>query len=227
MNNRWSQWQEKWDSFSKRERVLLLLTAVAIPVVVIYIWIIEPAVKTLQSVPPKITALDQDIKGQKRVLDLLKSQEVEDPNIAAREELRQLRTQLSALNQEIRNATSNLVSPDQMLGLMKSVLTDNAGVKLVSARSLEVQTQQLDSSEPAEGETDEAETKPKALVYLHPFEIELEGTYQGLYDYLQTIEHLDAVFFWDELSYEVDEYPKAKVRIRVHTLSSEEGWLGA
>ena len=33
-------------------------------------------------------------------------------------------------------------------------------------------------------------------------------------------------FYWDELSYQVDEYPNATVSLRVRTVSMSEEWIG-
>ncbi|PIE20535.1 MAG: hypothetical protein CSA61_01210 [Neptuniibacter caesariensis] len=216
-------WSDKWNGLSKRERLLMLLTITVIPLALVFILLIEPALITLDKTPPKINALKMDIEGQQRIFELLQGQEVRDPNVEARAELRQLRQQLSNVNSEIKRAATNLVSPDQMLALMHSVLEDNQGIKLVSARSLGVKTMNLGGNDTAP----EGEDEPKTTIFVHPFEIELKGTYQGLYNYLQKIEQLDGVFFWDMLEYTVDEHPQALIRIKVHTLSSEAGWLGA
>lgn len=223
MSKRFQNWSDKWQAFSPRERVLLLFTAVVAPAVLIFIFLLEPALITLQKTPAKIESLQTEIDSQQRVLDLLRGQQVKDPNVAARAELKKLRTQLSDVNNEIRRAATNLVTPDQMLSMLHSVLADDQGIKLVSAKSLGVESMQLGEQVEDEG----AEAAAQAVVYVHPFELQLTGTYQGLYNYLQKIEQLEGVFFWDLLEYEVDSHPEAVIRIKVHTLSSEEGWLGA
>ena len=226
MSKRFQNWSAKWQGFSPRERILLLFTAVVAPVVLIFIFLLEPALITLQKTPAKIESLQTEINSQQRVLDLLRGQQAKDPNVAARAELKKLRTQLSDVNNEIRRAATNLVTPDQMLSMLHSVLADDQGIKLVSAKSLGVEPMQL--GEPVDEEGTEATVETaQAVVYVHPFELQLAGTYQGLYNYLQKIEQLEGVFFWDLLEYEVDSHPEAVIRIKVHTLSSEEGWLGA
>ncbi|WP_415889645.1 hypothetical protein ACMXYV_17305 [Neptuniibacter sp. SY11_33] len=226
MNKRWQEWDSKWSELTARERVMLLLVGLVAPLALIFVFLIEPAMIVLQKVPSKIEAMQTSIDAQDRVLQLLKSQEPKDPNVEARAELKRLRTQLSEANQDIKRAATNLVSPDQMLSLLRSVLASEQGISLVSAKSLPVVAKQL-NEKPVDADKDTKSGGPEAVIFIHPFELELEGTYQGLYDYLQKIEQLDGVFFWDTLEYKVDEYPSAKVKIKVHTLSSEAGWLGA
>lgn len=226
MNKRWQEWDSKWNELTARERIMLLVVGLVAPLALIFVFLIEPAMIVLQKVPSKIEAMQTSIDAQDRVLQLLKSQEPKDPNVEARAELKRLRTQLSDANQDIKRAATNLVSPDQMLTLLRSVLANEQGIALVSAKSLPVVAKQL-NDKPVDADKDTKSVGPEAVIFIHPFELELEGTYQGLYNYLQKIEQLDGVFFWDTLEYKVDEYPSAKVKIKVHTLSSEAGWLGA
>ncbi|WP_415892841.1 hypothetical protein ACMXYN_17220 [Neptuniibacter sp. PT8_73] len=226
MNKRWQEWDSKWSELTARERVMLLLVGLIAPLALIFVFLIEPAMIVLQKVPSKIEAMRTSIDAQDRVLKLLKNQEPKDPNIEARAELKRLRSQLSEANQDIKRAATNLVSPDQMLSLLRSVLANEQGIALVSAKSQPVVAKQLNEKS-VDAEKEANPVGPQAVIFIHPFELELEGTYQGLYDYLQKIEQLDGVFFWDTLEYKVDEYPSAKVKIKVHTLSSEAGWLGA
>ncbi|WP_415899525.1 type II secretion system protein GspM [Neptuniibacter sp. QD48_11] len=226
MNKRWQEWDSKWNELTARERIMLLVVGLVAPLALTFVFLIEPAMIVLQKVPSKIEAMQTSIDAQDRVLQLLKSQEPKDPNVEARAELKRLRSQLSEANQDIKRAATNLVSPDQMLTLLRSVLANEQGIALVSAKSLPVVAKQL-NDKPVDVDKDTKPMGPQAVIFIHPFELELEGTYQGLYDYLQKIEQLDGVFFWDALEYKVDEYPAAKVKIKVHTLSSEAGWLGA
>ncbi|WP_286240541.1 type II secretion system protein GspM [Neptuniibacter halophilus] len=228
MNRRWQVWSDKWAGLSKRERGLVLVTVTLAPLALIYVLLLEPALIKLQKLPAELAELETGIRSQQQVLDLLQSQEPVDPNIAARQQLQKLRAELAAADKKIKESTDQLVSPDQMLGLLRSVLTADTGVELVSIKTLGVETMELEP-EPTDtqtGSTDPSD-QPKAVLYLHPFELELKGSYQGLYNYLQRIEQLDGVFFWDQLDYQVELYPQASIKLRVHTLSSEAGWLGA
>lgn len=228
MSNAFGKNAEKWEALSSRERVLVLFTITIAPLALIYIWLIEPALISIKKVPPQLSVLETGIAGQEKVLTLLKGQEAIDPNIAARAELKRLRLELTEKNDEIKRAATNLVSPDQMLLMLKDVLDNGDSVSLLSARSLAVESMQLGQAEENINSTENTvQAGPVATIFIHPFEIEIEGTFQGVYDYLLRIEQLDGVFFWDSLDYSVEEHPTAKVKIKVHTLSSEAGWLGA
>lgn len=227
MTKQWQAWSERWDALSLRERGLLLLTAVLVPLILIYVLLIEKQWLAAQRIPAQIKSMQQELQHQQRLLDVLNKKQVVSPDDAAREELQSLREELKQQNERIQRAATNLVSPAQMLGMLRSVLAVESGAELLAARSLPVETMALgDDANESSDEADAAE-QVQALVFIHPFEVELQGSYQGIYDYLQRLEDLDGVFFWDLLDYNVEEHPSAKVKLKVHTLSSEEGWLGA
>ncbi|MGH1462357.1 MAG: type II secretion system protein GspM [Neptuniibacter sp.] len=229
MSKQWADWSNRWDTLSKRERGLLLLTAIVVPIVLIYVLLIESSLVSLNKLPKQIDAIESELSHQKRLLTMLQQQEIKDPDIAARKELKSLRQQLKTENDNVRKAARNLVSPQQMLLLLRSVLENDSGADLHAARSLPVQLIQLGNAtdEQGTGSDENANKTGTAVIYQHPFEVELKGNYQGIYRYLQKLEQLEAVFFWDVLEYNVDGHPSATVKIKVHTLSYEAGWLGA
>ena len=226
MNKRWQEWGNKWEQLSLRERGLILLVAATLPLVLIFIFLVEPAVKTLQKVPADIAVLQASVDSQEKVLAMLQSQEAKDPNIKARQALKLLRQRLVEDKAAIKRAATHLVGADEMLKVLRTVLSAETGVALVSARSLPIQERQL--GQPSAEEGDEKEPNAvSAVLYVHPVELVLEGSYQGLYNYLIKLEKIDQKFFWDILEYDVEKYPDARIRLQVHTLSSDAGWLGA
>ena len=63
-------------------------------------------------------------------------------------------------------------------------------------------------------------------VYQHGIEMTFTGSYLDTLGYLKILQNLPWSFYWDDVLFDVDHYPKSTVIIRVHTLSLEEGWLG-
>ena len=63
-------------------------------------------------------------------------------------------------------------------------------------------------------------------VYKHRLVIEMEGTFSGTVDYLESLESLPWQLYWDEIDYQVARYPLARVKILLYSLGPEEGWVG-
>ncbi|MGB0468366.1 MAG: type II secretion system protein GspM [Pontibacterium sp.] len=223
-----------WNNLSRRERVLITVTAAVLPLMLLFIMVLEPALNRLQGVDSHIESLQRSVSAQQRLLTVLQNAEIPDPDIKARQDLQAMVARLEALNANLEHFASKLVSPEQMLGLLHSVLGTEKGLKVLEAYSLPVEpliliTEQADEAPGTrEASADErARALQDAVIYIHYFEMRLEGDYQALYLYLQRLEQLHQGFFWDKLEYQSEVYPNAQIRLRVHTLSTEESWLGA
>ena len=63
-------------------------------------------------------------------------------------------------------------------------------------------------------------------IYTHALNMELEGSYLQLLDYLQRLEQMEQRVFWDILTIDTKEFPTTKIRLQIHTLSLTEDWIG-
>lgn len=62
-------------------------------------------------------------------------------------------------------------------------------------------------------------------VFRHSIRVTLRGKYVDIIRYLQAVETLPWRIFWDELSLEANDYPRALVTVEFHTLSTDEAWF--
>ncbi|MGB0665049.1 MAG: type II secretion system protein GspM [Pontibacterium sp.] len=252
VTNQWTKACATWDAFSRREQWLLSATVVALPLALLFVLVIEPALNTLDGMDQKIAMAQQEVESQQVIIRALESAKKPNPDATARQEIEQLANRLNSVQREISEFSDRLLSPSQMLVLLKTVLAQQKDLKVLSAKSLpvtpvfakqmpslvtkvnETARRQLPRGIPSNVEltsraqaASPADVTQKALVYKHAFEIELEGSYQALYLYLRALEALDDGFFFEYLEYTADAYPTGKILLRVHTLSIDEGWIGA
>lgn len=234
----WRKVDEAWDNLSRREKVLLFLTAAVVPLMLLFVMVLEPALDRMQGVEAQITSLERSVNTQERMLRMLQDAELPDPNAKAQKQLKALMGRLDTLDNEVEQFARNLVGPEQMLGLLHSVLGPENNLKVVEALSLPVEPLVLNNDQEETDSTaitltaeanerERAKAMQDAVIYIHPFEVQLEGSYEALYQYLKGLEALHQGFFWDRLKFTADNYPNASIRLRVHTLSTEESWLGA
>ena len=78
-----------------------------------------------------------------------------------------------------------------------------------------------------EGEKSKLEQRDIPTIYRHGFSIEFDSNYFDTVRYFKKLENLDKQFYWDSVQYQVDEYPGAKIKIFLHTLSLDDDWLGS
>lgn len=241
VNRGWNQVNKAWDNLSKRERLLIVVTTSMMPLMLLFVFVLEPALERLQGVDEQISSLELSVQTQEQILRQYQGAALPDPNAAANSKLMELVRKLEGLDTDLDDFSRKLVGPQQMLGLLHSVLGSEEGLRIIDASSLPVEPLVMQESEDGSSVTafkafglntdakdaTRAQAMKEAVIYIHPFELRLEGDYNALYKYLLKIEQLHQGFFWDKLEYKAGTYPNAEILLRVHTLSTEDSWLGA
>lgn len=212
----------KFDALSQRERVLIAATVLVFVVALLFLLMVEPWQKQQQRLAAQLAQKQQLISARQTEVTALSAAANRDPSAAVKADVAALEQQDQRLNDELRERSSRLVAPQQMSQMLAAVLQTQSGVVLQKLTSLPVEPLSLGQDETA----DESTQMPQAHLYKHAFELHLHGSYLAIYAYLQQLEQLSGAFFWEALDYQVIEHPEAEVRLRVYTLSAEEGWLG-
>lgn len=215
-----------WSALAQRERLMVTVALFLAPLLIIYTTALEPALIKWSETRDRTAELERSVANQERVLETLQSAQAPDPDARAKTELKSLQARLEQLDAEVHSLSQSLVDPAQMLILLRSVLDADSGLVVKAARSLPVQSLGAAIVNEAANSEQAADEHPTGRVYLHPFELELEGSYTELYRYLTRLEALEARFYWDSLLYDATSFKRAQIRLRVHTLSTKENWLG-
>mgnify|MGYP006277480395 CR=1 FL=1 len=201
------------DQRARRERILLLATAMA---VVGALWWQFAATYWLD----RMAALEQqinDVRSQQastreELADLRKALQ-HDPDAALRREIAEVREKTEALRAELEDTTADLIPPDRMKAVLRGLLRAEPGARLLRLRTLETRPVVA----PADGEPG---------IYRHGVEIRFEADYTTTVEWLRAAEALPWAFGWERLDYTVTEYPRARITVRLFTLSGHEEWLG-
>lgn len=220
---------ERFNSLSLRERVMLLLLLLA---VLGGIWsnlLWYPA--TLQQ--KRLAEGNDQIREQIQLLDVrlkgLVVQATDDPNRGIRQELERIRDQVARMEGEIKGTTDSLLAPDEMARLLERMLLRQKGIEMVRLNTLRSEPMVTTQKAAAEKEGVATEAISEAAsksIYRHGFMLEFEGEFGPILDYLKTLEGLPDSFFWDGVELGVRDYPRIRVKLRLHTLSLSEGWIG-
>jgi MSHA biogenesis protein MshJ len=212
---------------SLRERFLLLLIVLA---VIYAAWNGLIYSKQLQY-------HQQLVKQQQGLVDRQLQQQVQlAENIAlltakshSKEQLEQAivdaKNELQQSSEHLDAVLEGLVPPTKITELLHSVLLQTHGLKLVALNNEPVEAITI-LDEKTENNQPLDEQEQHAKLYKHSTSMTLSGNYQQLYHYLKMIEQSTWSLYWDKLEYHVTEYPNAKITIRVHTISSDQYWIG-
>ena len=222
---KWHLLREKTAELSLRERGII--TAVSV-VLILFIWsqiVFLPFEKQQKLHKLKIAGLGQDIVTKSDRLSELTRLLENDPNAPLRAKQKSLKLEMAELTTEIEGRLSNLVAPEKMADLMRNVLADYKGLRLLSAKNLPVEPLQIQSMTTQAKPENNEQAEQQTVLFAHGFEMVLSGEYFQTLNFLQHLEAMNG-FYWQALDYKVGQYPKAEITIQISTLSLEEGWIG-
>ncbi|XOZ33293.1 hypothetical protein ACMDCT_13945 [Halomonadaceae bacterium KBTZ08] len=224
MKGRFQQrWQALSDAFlarARRERVLMVVaTAAVLGLGGWQLWV-TPVMQTHSRVLERTESTRQSLEGLSRQQETL-SQELEvDPNAPLRKRIGQLQQRLERYDQQLEELTTGLISPPEMVALLRRMLARHEGVALESVSHLPPEPVMVDGDDP------EPQDEQQPSLYAHPVEVIVSGGFHDVLAYLRELEGMDERLGWRKLDYEAQQWPKARVRIRLHTLSLHKEWLG-
>lgn len=124
-----------------------------------------------------------------------------------------LQSALDTLGEELDQIVRAFVNPKQMPKVLRILLAEQSGVKLM----------RIESIDPV------ALTAPSGEVtglFQHGFRIRLNGAYFDIVRFLDALEQSPWRLSWRELDYSVAGYPLAQVDLQVETLSRERSLIG-
>ena len=211
----------RFDALERRERLLLVATVLVLGILLWDVTLRSPlaqrhaaALERMERVRGDIAALEDSRAALVEELRTL----AQDSRAGA---IERLRAQLSALDTGLSERTARLVSPQQMVEVLRDVVNADAEVRLVrlkNAGAEPVITETQPGADAAEGDI------PR--VYRHHVELVIEGRYLAMLDYLRRLEGLQWRFQWDHLTLETVDYPTARATISLSTLGLAEDWIG-
>ena len=145
-----------------------------------------------------------------------------DPNEKTKQTIIEVKHKLKISQQYLDEKLDQLVAPTKITELLRNLLLQSQGLKLLSLNNEPVNTIVLDQNEDKQQQDNEARTQ----LYEHATTIKLRGNYRQLHHYLEALEDSPWGLFWDRLEYVVKDYPNAEITLRVHTVSTDQHWIG-
>ncbi len=132
----------------------------------------------------------------------------QDPLAQRNARITELETQLAAQDAQFEAQLGRLVRPQQAAPLLRDVLAQAPGLRLLN----------LDSTP---GEPLLPDSTRTARIVRYDLELRVEGGYLAALDYLQRLEQLPWTLFWEGVSLKVAEYPRSEIQLTVYTLGQQ------
>lgn len=213
LSSRMMQLRKAYTQRSGREKIWMVLAVVAL---IVGLWdslIHLPMQNKTAQIKQQTEQSQQQSAQMQQAIRLLQSQ-VGETSAEKQQRLEALQQQVAATQDRLQAESSGLVSPERMAKVLKQVLAQTQGVELLKLKTLPPQP------------WSEVASPDAPLIYQHGIEMQLQGDYFAILNYLQLVE-AQAGFDWESMDYQVRVWPTAQVTIRLHTLGLEEAMLGA
>lgn len=211
----------------------LILSIVLAGLVMLYLTVAyDPLKADIASLEGQIRSATNQISSQQQAYTALLARSQQDPNKATNDRLAVLVREQALLDQDIDNLAGDLVTPDEMTTILTSVLGQFNGLELLlfsNEEAVPLRDDLANAPEPdAEGRdvVDSSDSGISGQVYSHGLTIEFEGDFFSTLQYLRFLEDVSGSFFWDSINFKQTEWPTAHVSLQIHTLSTDEGFIG-
>ncbi|NOZ53973.1 MAG: hypothetical protein GXP08_12740 [Gammaproteobacteria bacterium] len=268
MKKKLKQYVQRFESFSLRERLMVMLAMLAAMYVLFDFYLLKPVQMTQSTMLESINKWKSKIADQNKQVQAISTAYHETRNDGIDDQVVTLKEKINENNQRMEGLVFSFITPRQMAEVLKNLLQQEQGLKLMRLQSQQVQPLFVyEPLLPAEIDGDGRFTPIKDLlqsyrhqiiqekrqtgldvndgtkqkpfgnsrystitgsagIFRHGIEIEFYGDFKSTLSYLQAVEALPWRFYWDEVNYSVEEYPRALVKVTLYTLSLDRGWLG-
>ncbi|MCO7226313.1 hypothetical protein [Pleionea sp. CnH1-48] len=208
---------DKYEGLETRQRFIALgLVAVVLLVIFDLFWF-APQEKKTKSLQRQIDVLENERSELTEKSTALQNALADDGTGTKRRELDNLKKSVSDLDKQLSNY-AQLVTPRQMPEVLRNFFNSSAKLKLIRLKKLAVEDAFV-SSDP--------ESATSNSFFKHPFEVELKGQYFDLLDALKQLENMNIKIYWQNLEYQVEQHPQAKIKMVIYTYSYDRDWIGA
>lgn len=233
LKQKYTQLESLYEARNLRERILISGLVVA---AIINTWLLllnDPLTISQQKIDTEISTASNKIHSLSQQHALLSKAKVTDPNKDVKNRLAIAQQHIAKLDEQLLLKMKGLILPTQMAEILEQVLSQHTNLQFKRIQSIAAKPFLVEATE----ETLPARSKSNARpvnsspatdigVYQHGIQMEFTGSYLDTLAYLQQLKKLPWHFYWDDVLFDVDDYPQSSIVIRVHTLSLKEGWLG-
>lgn len=237
MRRYWQLIQERFDQLKMKEQALVALACAALLYIVLDTLFIAPAAvkhkRTLQEIAQK----QQDselLSAQLKALTVKRSQ---DPDVENRRRLEEMQSQLSRVQNAIKEQSALLVAADRMSSILERLLASHPRLELVELKTLPRGVIDLGNDPRQPGKPDAGVRPPASAVqgqaggeaprgiYRYGLELSVRGGYLDLLGYLRDIESLPEKVYWERMELTVTEFPSATLKLTLYTISFDPAWM--
>ena len=230
MQQPWDKISAKLEAMSKRERVLIFVTAAFLLWTLLNTLLLDPLFVRQKSLKSQLTQQAQMLNETRLKIAALQQENSPGSNSPQRIQINQLKQEIAEGNAYLQSNRERLVQPDKMAEHLRQLLNRNTRLQLVALQTLPV-TPLIEQAD-TQGNEQAGSAKPvmssaemDKQVFKHGVQLTLRGNYLDLLQYLSALERLPQQMYWAKAQMKVGEYPTAELTLILYTLSMDKTWL--
>ena len=221
-----NKWLQRWQGMAPREQWLTYGVGLALLGMLYLLLVGDPLSAAVARTESSIRLAEGRSAEAAVGLEELKARLAADPNIPYRSALLAASADREALLRQIDEGTAALITPEKMKAVLQSLLQAQQGLSLTGMQSFSEPVRLAEAS--AATLAGATKTELPTVLYRHGLVLQLEGGYFDLLQYLQAVHASGWKLNWDSLDYRVGEAGpgRAKISLKLFTLSRKAGWVG-
>lgn len=211
---------DRFDQQAIRIRLLLTLVLMAVfAMLVDFLWLADNF-KQAESLRAEIVQTDKIIDELIISQTQLNENVVNAKNHPLLKDIEETNQQIEHFKALLEQKTINLIKPEIMSTVLNEILQHSKKLKLLSL------TKQAPIELFSQKDLAPEDNTKQLQIYRHLVHITFEGQYDDTESFIRLLEDMPQKVNFESLTYEVDEYPLARIILVVSTLSFDEEWIG-
>lgn len=227
MMNRIKQWISRIDELNLRERAIVFTGVLIVLFLGWYTYLMEPLMKQEKSLLAELDTKRGQLTSLNSQFEQMAATVGTDPDAQGRRRIDQLNQEIAGMEQELKAATANLVAPEAMPEILRLVLNKSRGLTLLKLSGLGG-TPLVVKAGPGDGKNVQQGAPANGdlgAAFKHGMKIEFRGDFFETLEYIRALEELQQGFFWDQVKFEVQDYPDSVTTLTLYTLSLNPDWI--
>jgi len=218
MNKQLKEYAGRFDAQTIRERGLIAFSLIAVIGFLWWTYYAAPMMNRVANLQDENARVSAEIENTRVVVGSIRQRIATGVHQEKEGQLARLIKDLSAVEEQLRVTTIELVDPEKMFQLMNELIYRDSKLQLLSLKRREVKAAipPVDPEAPAE----------EPGIYRHVLELQFAGKYLDILQYMRSMEALDWKLLWDEIEMDSDEHPRVVVKLVMSTLSTRREWVG-
>ena len=221
MKDKLSQLVDKFAALGLRMRLMLTFAGAMLVALIIDLFWLTPVNQDIERVQANIKQIERQINETLDTQNQLNLSIANQRNHPKIKQLAQLKSQIEQAKLSLKEKTNHLVSPSEMVGVLKEIINRSNKLKLVSLTKQAPQPLFEKDEEKAN-----VNNQPQLQLYRHSVELLLDGGYKETQKFLEQLEAMEQQVEFNHLQFRVEEYPKSMITLVVSTVSFERKWIG-